>query len=96
MTHITLSIPEKLYRLMKRYREVNWSEVARRAIVEKLLSLKAGREGLTRSEFAVLLEVMGERFVAKSYGYDRELEFLEKIEEREKKRIGYLRRLEEL
>lgn len=77
MTHITLSTPEKLYRLMKKYKEVNWSEVARRAIVEKLLSLKAGREGLTREELAMLLEVMGEGFVAMAYGHDNELELLE-------------------
>jgi len=95
MAHITLSIPENLYRLMKRYREVNWSEVARRAIVEKLLSLKAGREGLTREELVALLEVMGKKTAAKSYSYGREVEFLKKIEDREKKRIKFLERLEE-
>ncbi len=95
MTHITLSIPEKLYRLMKRYREVNWSEVARRAIVEKLFSLKAGRDGLTREELAILLEIIGEKAAAKGYNYRREVKFLEMIEDREKKRIKFLERLEE-
>jgi len=93
MTHITLSIPEDLYRLMKKYSEVNWSEVARRALVEKLLSLKAGREGLTREELAVLLEVMGKKVAARSYSYRREIELLEKIKDREKKRIKSLERL---
>jgi len=55
MTHITLSIPEELYRLMKKHREINWSEVARRAILEKLLAIKAGEEVLTRKELAMLL-----------------------------------------
>ena len=36
MTNITLSVPEEVYRRMKRRRDVKWSEIARRAIVEKL------------------------------------------------------------
>ena len=41
MAHITLNIPKELYILMKKYREVDWSEVARKAILEKLLTIKA-------------------------------------------------------
>jgi hypothetical protein len=36
MANITLSVPEEVYRRMKRRRDVKWSEVARRAIVERL------------------------------------------------------------
>lgn len=36
MANITLSVPEEVYRRMKRRRDVKWSEVARRAILEKL------------------------------------------------------------
>jgi len=95
MTHITLSIPRELYRLMKKHREVNWSEVARRAIIEKLLAIKAGEEGLTREELAMLLEATGMRIPTRSYDYGRELELLEKIKERERRRIKYLKELEE-
>ena len=79
MAHITLSIPEDLYKLMRKYKEVNWSEIARKAIIEKLLALKAVEEGLTREELVILLE----------------LDFLRKIKEREERRIRYLKRLEE-
>ena len=36
MANITLSVPDEVYRRMKRRRDVKWSEIARRAIVEKL------------------------------------------------------------
>lgn len=34
MPNITLSLPEKVYRIVKEHREIRWSEVARRAIEE--------------------------------------------------------------
>jgi hypothetical protein len=40
MTNITLSVPEEVYRRMKRRRDVKWSEVARQAIVERLERLE--------------------------------------------------------
>jgi hypothetical protein len=40
MANITLSVPEELYRRMKRRRDVKWSEVARQAIVERLERLE--------------------------------------------------------
>jgi len=39
MPNITLSIPKEVYEKMKKYKEVKWSEVARRAIVEYLEKL---------------------------------------------------------
>ncbi|RLE65420.1 MAG: hypothetical protein DRJ47_05395 [Thermoprotei archaeon] len=95
MAHITLSIPEDLYKLMRKYKEVNWSEIARKAIIEKLLALKAVEEGLTREELVILLDVTGRRFITESYDYAKELDFLRKIKEREERRIRYLKRLEE-
>lgn len=56
MPNITLSIPEELYRRMKRHPEVKWSEVARRAIAEYLRRL----EGVVSAE--ELLEELGEDF----------------------------------
>jgi predicted CopG family antitoxin len=40
MANITLSVPEEVYRRMKKRRDVRWSEVAREAIVEKLERLE--------------------------------------------------------
>ena len=57
MAHITLSIPDSLYRLMRKYKEINWSEIARKAIIRKILSLKAYDEGLSKEEFDLILEI---------------------------------------
>jgi len=40
MGNITLSIPEKIHKEMKNFAEVKWSEVARRAIIIKLDTLR--------------------------------------------------------
>jgi len=95
MTHITLSIPDDLYKIMKRHKEINWSEVARRAIIEKLLLLKAQEEGITRKELMMLLRITRKRISVRSYEYNKEVEFLERIRKREKKRVDLLKRLEE-
>jgi len=39
MGNITLSMPEEVHKEMKRFSEVKWSEVARKAIIEKLDAL---------------------------------------------------------
>lgn len=40
MANITLHIPDDVHDLMKKHREVRWSEVARRAIVDYTEKLK--------------------------------------------------------
>lgn len=40
MTNMTLSIPDSIYAEMQAFPELKWSEVARRAIVDKLEFLK--------------------------------------------------------
>jgi hypothetical protein len=40
MPNITLSIPAEVHRMMRKYPEIRWSEVARRAIISKLEDLK--------------------------------------------------------
>jgi len=40
MTNITLSVPEDIYRKMKKRSDIRWSEVARRAITEQLEKLE--------------------------------------------------------
>lgn len=39
MGNITLSIPEDVHRSMRHFSEVKWSEVARKAIIDKLEAL---------------------------------------------------------
>ena len=52
MVHITLSIPEEVYKEMKKHPEIKWSEVARVSIIEKTKLLKKRMSG---SEFFSLL-----------------------------------------
>ncbi|MBI5253330.1 MAG: hypothetical protein HY930_02885 [Euryarchaeota archaeon] len=40
MAHITLSVPDRLYRKMKEHSEIKWSEIARKAIADYLAALK--------------------------------------------------------
>jgi len=40
MGNITLSIPNDIHTEMKRFSEIRWSEVARKAIIERLETLK--------------------------------------------------------
>ncbi|MEK6800660.1 MAG: hypothetical protein AABY05_01895 [Nanoarchaeota archaeon] len=40
MPNVTLSIPEEVYVVMKKHREMRWSEVARAAIVEQVRKLE--------------------------------------------------------
>ena len=40
MGNITLSIPDEIHKDMRHFSEIKWSEVARKAIVEKLEALR--------------------------------------------------------
>ena len=40
MSNITLAIPETVHREMKHFSEVRWSEVARKAIIQKIETLR--------------------------------------------------------
>ncbi len=40
MPNITLYVPEEIYKKMKKYKEIKWSEVARQSIVEKIKRLE--------------------------------------------------------
>ena len=94
MAHITLSIPDQLYKIMKKYKEVNWSEVARRAIVETLLRLKASDEGLTLEELSMLLELREVKVEVREYSFEKEAELLKKIKARKRRRRRLLEELE--
>ena len=40
MGNITLSIPDEIHKDMRHFSEIKWSEVARKAIIEKLETLR--------------------------------------------------------
>jgi len=40
MTNVTLSIPEEYYVLMKKHKEVKWTEIMRNAVIMKLRTLE--------------------------------------------------------
>jgi len=59
MSNITLAIPDDLKAKMKRFPEINWSEVARQAIAEKMRTLEQmqrllSKSALTESETVIL------------------------------------------
>lgn len=49
MSSLTLAIPEDLRVKMKQFPEINWSEVARQAIVEKTRILERMQQLLSKS-----------------------------------------------
>jgi hypothetical protein len=50
MANITLSIPEKIFKQMKHFSEIKWSEVARKAIIEKIETLELAEELAKKSK----------------------------------------------
>lgn len=50
MTSLTLSIPKELRRLMDKHPEINWSEVARQSIIQKLNLLEKMDRLLSKSK----------------------------------------------
>ena len=50
MTNMTLALPEELHQLMQKYKEIKWSEVARRAIWEKAKKLELMDKLLSKSK----------------------------------------------
>lgn len=57
MAHITLSIPDGMYRKMKEHAEIKWSEVARKAIMEYMREIK-GRSSSRELRSALPPETM--------------------------------------
>lgn len=75
MANITLSLPDDVRERMRKYPEIKWSEVVRRAILEYLDKLM-GSETLDSSHYAEL---------AKRIGVNLESISLDKAEEHYKK-----------
>lgn len=87
MVNITVSIPEELYRKMKKYSEVRWSEVVRKALADYIRRLEAIERGVVPSER--LVELLGEFSLDLSgISLEKALEFYEKARELEWKRFS--------
>ena len=50
MTNMTLAVPDDLHRIMKKHREIKWSEVARQAIIVKARKLELMDKLLSKSK----------------------------------------------
>lgn len=50
MANITLSIPNEIHKQMKHFSEVKWSEIARKAIIEKLELLQLAEKLASQSK----------------------------------------------
>ena len=58
MGNITLSVPESVHKEMKHFSEIKWSDVARKAIIERVETLKmaeklANKSKLTEEEVKI-------------------------------------------
>jgi len=90
MPNITLSIPEDIYRKMKKYREIKWSEVVRKAIVDYLKKLEENRIEVSTKE---LLDELGNDFKKSldELDFEKAIEGYEKMRGAEWKRISTIR-----
>lgn len=52
MGNITLSVPEDVHKEMRHFSEIKWSEVARKAIVERLGTLKLAESLAKKSKLS--------------------------------------------
>ena len=50
MVNITLSVPENLHKRMKNFSEIRWSEVARKALEQKINDLETLENIATKSK----------------------------------------------
>ncbi|MGC8577894.1 MAG: hypothetical protein ACP5M7_07905 [Thermoproteota archaeon] len=47
MANVTLAVPDETYKKMKKYKEIKWSEVIRRAVVEYIRRIEEGGFSIT-------------------------------------------------
>jgi len=86
MPNITLSIPEDIYKKMKKYSEIKWSEVIRKAIVDYLEKLEESRTEISSEE---LLNELGDEFKESlnKLDFEKAVEGYKRMRENEWKRI---------
>ncbi len=90
MPNITLSIPEDIYKKMKKYREVKWSEVVRKAILDYIKRLEESEIEKNTKE---ILEELGQDFKKSlsELNVENVVEGYEKMRDAEWKRFSTIR-----
>ncbi|MEM1986115.1 MAG: ribbon-helix-helix domain-containing protein [Nitrososphaeria archaeon] len=86
MTNITLSIPDELYKKMKKYSEIKWSEVVRKAIIDYIKRIEEGGFKVSAKE---LLKNLDEEFrrEVRELSLDDAIEGFRKMSEEEWRRL---------
>jgi len=87
MVNITVSIPEDLYNKMKKYSEVKWSEVVRKALVEYIGRLEVMERGVVSSDDLARM-LRESNLDVSSIGLEKALDFYAKVRELEWKRLS--------
>lgn len=85
MVNVTVSIPEDLYNKMKKYSEVKWSEVVRKALIEYIGRLEVKERRIVSSDELSEMLKKSQLDVA-SITLDKAIEYYEKARELEWKR----------
>ena len=85
MVNVTVSIPEDLYNKMKKYSEVKWSEVVRKALIEYIGRLEVKERRIVSSDELSEMLKKSQLDVA-SIPLDKAIEYYEKARELEWKR----------
>ena len=52
MVNITIAVPENLKDELKKHKEVNWSEVARKAIIERIETLRLAEKLASKNKLS--------------------------------------------
>ena len=92
MVNITISVPEELYDKMKRYSEVKWSEVVRKALADYVGRLEIVEGGVASSEkLAAMLK--DANLDVSCVDLDKAVEYYEKGRKLEWKRLSMTPRI---
>jgi hypothetical protein len=72
MTNMTLAIPEDLYKIIKKHKEIKWTEIARQAMWEQARKIELMDTLLSKSELteedALVIGRKIKREIAKKHG----------------------------
>ncbi len=72
MTNMTLAVPEELHKIIKKHKEIKWTEIARQAMWEKARKLELMDKILSKSELtekdAIEIGKKIKREIAKKHG----------------------------
>jgi hypothetical protein len=87
MVNITISVPEELYSKMKRYSEVKWSEVIRKALADYIGRLEIVEGGVLSSEKLTAM-LKDSNLDVSCVNLDKAIEYYEKGRKLEWKRLS--------